>query len=842
MSTEQSPITLSIDNRTVAAARGATILEAARAHGIEIPTLCYLDGLSPHGGCRMCIVEVEGVRTFPTACTTPVEEGMIVRTRTAQIEAMRRDILQLFLTEHTSSCLVCDEKAECKEFMPTIRKSGVTTGCRYCPKDTLCELQAVAESMGIDRIDHPIYYRNLRVETEDPFYDRDYNLCILCGRCVRMCQEVRTANVLAYKNRGRNTIIGPAFHRTHMAGGCEFCGACVAVCPTGALREKARAWEGKPDREETTTCSFCGVGCQLRLLVKDERVIGSLPADDPVVNQGQLCVKGRFCNTELVSGYRRLRNPYARYGSIPTEISWDQATALMAEKLAACPPEEFALLASTNCCTEDLYVAQKFARVVMRSHQVDTTARIFYGPAFDPYLRLLGRSVPLSALSAAEVILAVGLDSRFGRSVVGVALRRALKQGIRLITVNPHRHSYSLLAQIWLQPPSGGEAGLLRSLLDRVQPAAAAPAGASAAGRDSDLGEAARLLRESKRTVILVGSEFMQCDGAAEILAILTELADATGAGFMPLPAQNNLVGSLTAGAYPEALPGGVPLDDDAHRRLAEQIWEVPVAPAAGSWNAWQLWAGRRSRVLYLLGELPPTPAVPADFLVFQNIYPPEPYCTADLVLPAAAATESDGTFINGEGRVQLVRRAVPPPGNALPDWEILCRIARRMGAAGFAFTSAEEIRAEMGRFSDAYRREADLARRDPRPFHWGGRMADTRPGGRAEAAAGPAARGTYRLTVSAVEHSHRGFPLSVWVEGSRMLLTEGMLEINPDDAAAAGIAPGDPVTVVCGDAEMTWPAKLHRDQPPGTLHAALRECACIRPNPQAVSIRKAHV
>ena len=169
---------------------------------------------------------------------------------------------------------------------PPSARSGVTTGCRYCPNDSQCELQEVAESDGRrPSIDYPVYYRNLPVEKDDPFYDRDYNLCILCGRCVRMCQEVRTANALAFKHRGRQTIIGPAFSRTHLEAGCEFCGACVAVCPTGTLREKARAWEGKPDREETTTCSFCGVGCQLRLLVKGDRVIGSLPADDPLVNQ-----------------------------------------------------------------------------------------------------------------------------------------------------------------------------------------------------------------------------------------------------------------------------------------------------------------------------------------------------------------------------------------------------------------------------------------------------------------------------------------------------------------------------------------------------------------------------
>ena len=837
MNTQTATITLTIDNRQVSAAKGATILDVARAHEIYIPTLCYLEGLSAHGGCRMCIVEVEGVRTFPTACTTPADEGMVVRTRTAQIEAMRMDILQLFLSEHTSSCLVCDEKAECKQFMPTIRKSGVTTGCRYCPKDSQCELQAVTESMAVDRIDYPIYYRNLRVETEDPFYDRDYNLCILCGRCVRMCQEVRTANVLAYKHRGRQAIIGPAFSRTHLEGGCEFCGACVAVCPTGTLREKARAWEGKPDREETTTCSFCGVGCQLRLLVKGDRVIGSLPADDPLVNQGQLCVKGRFCNTELVNGYRRLKNPYARFGAIPTEISWEQAVDQAAEKLAACGPGDFALLASTNCTTEDLYVAQKFARVAMKTHQVDTAARVFYGPGFDPYLRLMRRSVPLSTLQEAEVILAVGLDSRFGRSVVGVALRRAQKNGTRIITVNPRQHSYSLLARLWLRPRPGGEAELLRNLRTRLVTPAPDPVGAAADCPGAELDEAAALLRESGRTVILVGSEFMQYDQAAAILEALADLAEATGAGVMPLPAQNNLVGSLIAGAYPETLPGGVPLDDVSQRRIAENAWGAPLPAAGDGWNAWQLWTGRRTKVLYLMGELPPRPETPADFLIFQNIYPPEPYCRADLVLPAAAATESDGTFVNGEGRVQPVRRAVAPPGNALPDWRILCRIARRMGVAGFDFDDAAAIREEMGRLAEAYRQYGESPR-EPAAFDWKGRMAGN--GGAVVTA--DAGGGPFLLTVSAVEHSHRGFPLSVWVEGSKMLLTEGMLEINPDDARAAGIAPGDPVTVALGGTGMTWPAKLLREQPPGTLHASLRECAEIHPNPRTVTIRKAHV
>ena len=267
-------VAINMDGKALSVKKGLSILEVAKQHNIYIPTLCAHKDLSPFGGCRLCIVEIEGKRGFATACTTPAESGMVIRTRTAAVRAQRIEVLQLLLSEHPSSCLVCDEKDECKDYSSTIRKAGVTTGCRYCPNDGQCELQDVVEKVGVTEINFPIHYRNLRVEKEDPFYDRDYNLCILCGRCVRMCQEVRGVNALAFKQRGRATLVGPAFDRTHMEAGCEFCGACVSVCPTGALAEKTRKWDGKPEREQPTTCGLCGVGCQIRVLAKDDEVIG----------------------------------------------------------------------------------------------------------------------------------------------------------------------------------------------------------------------------------------------------------------------------------------------------------------------------------------------------------------------------------------------------------------------------------------------------------------------------------------------------------------------------------------------------------------------------------------
>ncbi len=342
-----------------------TILQAARQYNIYIPTLCDFPGLPSHGSCRMCLVEIEGRPTTPTACTTPVEEGMRIHTHSPKVQALRSEILQMLLSEHPSSCLFCPEKDHCDECMVTLRKAGVTTGCGSCPKDEQCTLQEMVQKIGLSGVDYPIHYRMLPVEKNDPFFDRDYNLCVLCGRCIRICGELHFNNVLAYTNRGTQSLVGTAFHRTHLEAGCSFCGACVEVCPTGALSEKTRKWDGKPDRETVSTCPLCSIACQIRLLSKNNRVIGSLP--EHAAGMDALCVKGRFGITELVNHPTRLNAPQKRAGTDQLAISWEEAIRTAAEKLSACDPNRFALRVSPNCTNEDLYVAQKFARAVMRS-------------------------------------------------------------------------------------------------------------------------------------------------------------------------------------------------------------------------------------------------------------------------------------------------------------------------------------------------------------------------------------------------------------------------------------------------------------------------------------------
>ncbi len=840
MSRKNGKVNINIDNKSYLVRKDLTILQAAELNQIYIPTLCAHKDLSPHGGCRMCIVEVEGFRNFPTACTTPIEDGMVIRTHTAQVNTIRREIIQLFMSEHPSSCLICDEKVECAEYLTTIHKAGVTTGCRYCANNDQCELQDVVEYLDVKEINYPIFYRNQRVEKEDPFYDRDYNLCILCGRCIRMCQEVRLANVLAFKFRGRNTVIGPAYDRTHINSGCEFCGACVSVCPTGTLSEKARKWDGKPEREQISTCSFCGVGCQLRLLVKEDRIIGSLPVDDPLVNHGQLCVKGRFCITEMVNGHKRLKVPYKLYRATNVNIPWDEAIDIAVEKLKNCPPEKFGMLISANCTNEDLYVAQKFTRVVMDSNHIDSSARLFYGEGINAYLNLLKKAVPLSEARKADVILCIGLDTRYGRSVVGVELRWALKEGAKVITINPRDHNIALLAEQWIQPGPGTEIDIIERLIQMTNGKPVRRIAKEADQKNLELNYIAQSLKNASKVAILVGSEIMQYSESVSLLLAIEKLAIQLKAGILPLPAQNNLFGSILMGSYPEFLPGGYFSGDKGKVIDFFRMTGKKGSILKSEWNINSVNAHNKLEVLYLVGEIPPDGTKnPAEFIIAQNIYPPDTQFQADLALPAAAFTESDGTFINGEGRIQKVNKAVNPPGKALPDWQILCKLAQRMGIKGFEFKNAAEIHAEIAKIIPEFS-SFKKPGREAHPLVCEGKFQINKLQKTAQRVSN--INGSFLLTTSVVEHSHRSIPLTTWVKGTQRIFSEGFLEISPQDAKKARIEDGDTVIVSFSKQKTDWPAKISPDLPQGSLHLTVPQGNFSGPNPQRVRIRKKNV
>ncbi len=697
---------ISINGRSLSVEKGKTVLQVARESGIDIPTLCNFPGLPSHGSCRMCVVEIEGRPSTPTACTTLVEEGMVVQTDSPKVTELRVELLKLLLSEHPSSCLVCPEKSHCDECMVTLRKSGVTTGCRSCPQDGQCELQVLVDRFGITEIGYPVRYRMLPVQKQDPFFDRDYNLCILCERCVRVCEENHFSSTLTLTQRGTDAIVGTAFGQMHLEAGCSFCGACLEVCPTGSLSEKTRKWDGRPEREVSTTCPLCSAGCQIDLLVKNDMVIGSLP--DHASDSDMLCVKGRFGITELVNHPTRLQQPRIvnKDGSSP--VVWDDAIATAAEKISACEPGKYGMLISADCSNETLYVAQKFVREVVGSKNLRTSSTALYGDSLHALQRLYGLAQPLSVLSEAEVILCLGFDGTYAQSIVDVELRRAKKRGAQLITFNARDHSLSKSADEWLQPEPGEEAEVLEMLMESAylgsgkHPNHLSPVAAQAR-------RIANLLLGPKQTVILLGPSFLTHPESLFLLKIVERLIAQAEARLVMLPDPVNLAGALRMGiSMPATVAGIQDLD-----------------------------------VLHLLGEAVPAELPDHPFILYQNIYPPMQDLSSGLILPTAAFTEEEGTFLDHAGRTRSLHRAVQAPGEALPSWQILCRIAQKLGAAGFDYESEEQIRAELEAASlPGAESIPAVLRSEPDVF----------PAGKRE------------------PHSYMGFPLGTFVAGFRWL------------------------------------------------------------------------
>jgi predicted molibdopterin-dependent oxidoreductase YjgC len=672
-----SNIHLLIDGNPIEAEKGMTILSAATQYGIYIPTLCAHKDLTPFGACRICIVEVKGRNNYPSACTTPVEEGMEVFTATEKIQQIRSDIVQLIMGEHPSSCLICGLQ-DCLESNSTMRKVGVTTGCRTCPKDGQCELQKVVDYLGAHDAKYPIHYRMLPVERFDPFYDRDYNLCILCGRCVQVCQDVRLAGVLAFKNRGHDTVIGPAFERNHLEAGCEFCGACVDVCPSGALSEKAKKWYGAPDGEVQTTCALCGVGCQLTLLTHNGEVIGARPADGGV-NHGLLCVKGRFAIPELVNHHSRLKKPYHLVNGYRDELTWDDALDKAVQTLSSCDPEKFQMVVSPDCTLEDLYVAQKFVRTVMKSNHIASSANWEMGKAYNPYVSFWKRAGRLSDLEKTDSILSLGLDIRYARSVVGVEVRKAKRRGAKLITIYPGKHSLAKIASISEIVNSDKIQNTLQNLISAFE---------NPGEGGGWIRQTAQILQTSAYPLVLIGQDYFDGDDAGEIAALMDRLAEIIGAKILPLPPYANLTGAWLAGVESSLLPGGISFDNSDAKTFFEKKWNIslPVNSQAPT----------DIDVLYLVGTTPKTVPIKANGIILQNVFSPTTNDDILLAMPTTPFTETDGSILNQERQMLKINPAVPVFEEARPDWWILSNLAKRMGAGGFDYDCVSQIADEI--------------------------------------------------------------------------------------------------------------------------------------------------
>ncbi|OPY79331.1 MAG: putative formate dehydrogenase [Syntrophorhabdus sp. PtaU1.Bin153] len=690
--TREKKLKVTIDSRELEVRPNTTILQAARESDVYIPSLCTLEHLPSYGACRLCIVEVDGLRGYPTSCTTPVEEGMVIRTDTSELRSLRQEILKLLLSEHPASCLFCEEHDECKEFQGTIRKVGVTTGCRYCPNDARCELQEITEKVGLTETSYPVYYRGFPVEKYDPFYDRDYNLCILCGRCVRVCNSVRLNGTLSFKQRGKLTTIGPAFDRTHLEAGCEFCGACVSVCPTGVLSTKVSKWYGKPDSQVATTCVYCPVGCRLELQLKNNEVIDALPDYDSPVDQGLLCVKGRFAIPEYILSPERLGTP-SRLTPVGYEvISWDQAIDEAAGRLRGTKPEESLVVVSPQLSNEDLFVAQQFTRQVLGSDSMISSVMVDLGNDLVPFLELAAGGSTFDTIEGARGILTVGFDSTYGYSPVGTRIKKAAQEGALLVTLGACDSNLDMLSETAFQMDHSRWAEFLGVLADYQ--ARGGGKGKLKARKEwtDDIERISRAFSDSSTNILVVGPEAIFSRARREVFEKARVLRDKLGWKIIIAHPYTNLLGMLAMGAFPGVKPG------ECLREGTSVTLSFPLIDLT-----------KRKKVVYFIGEGRFDMLPDCDYLIYQNGLPPATSRQPDLILPASLFTESSGTTTNGEGRVLKIEKATEPFMDAKSDWWILSRIAEKMNKGKLKYKDVAGVQTVIKRqvkgFYDSRRR-----------------------------------------------------------------------------------------------------------------------------------------
>jgi NADH dehydrogenase/NADH:ubiquinone oxidoreductase subunit G len=619
-----------IDGRDIAVEGRPTLLEAAQAAGIFVPSLCDHPALDPYAACRLCLVEVKGRRGYVPACSTRAEEGLEVVTATPELQALRRGILELILAEHPHACLICAEKASCDDYKSTIRKTGEVTGCVLCPANGRCELQRVVEALGLERVPFPSHRRPGEVRRDDPFIDRDNSLCILCGRCVRVCREVRGASVLTFVSRGSETVIGAALDRRLIDSGCQFCGACVDVCPTGSFMERAARYDRPADAEAKAVCTLCGQGCGLIVQSRQGRVMSTLPDPEGAVNRGQACVKGRFLVRPALAHERRLLKPLIRENGTLRESEWEEALSFAAARLAAIGPGKVAVAASAESSCEDLFVLHRFAAEVLGAPAVAGPWTGSAAAALRDLARASGLSVPLnfemSEISGARRIAVVGEDLPVTQPIVGVHVHRAVAGGATLFAADPGR--------AW------------KRLLDR--------------------------LAADRHEIVLFGPGLLE---GRRGLVRLAELWNAV-------------------------VPGGgrlVALDGACNTRGGLGLAGDPPASAPA----------KRPRALLLAGPKPRLGPGKSGFVVALASFRDENTAAADVVLPEATAFESEGTFVNVEGRIQISGPGIAPAGEARPGWRILRDLAVRLGASGFTFETAAEIREVLAATMPAFARLA---------------------------------------------------------------------------------------------------------------------------------------
>jgi NADH-quinone oxidoreductase chain G len=787
----ESTVTLTIDDQEVTVPAGTLVLKAAESIGIEIPTLCYYEKLLPLGGCRLCLVEIEKMRGLQTACTTPVREGMVVHTNTPEVIKTRKGMLEFLLINHPLDCPICDKGGECT-LQDWVFKYGAT------------------ESRFIEEKRH-----GRKAYAISPLIVKDDERCVLCRRCIRFLEEWADEPQLDCFERGCHTRVDtfPGFPFDSI-----FSGNTVDICPVGALtsrvfRFQARSWE----LERTpSVCPYCGVGCNITLDVKMNKLCRIVGRENAEVNDQWLCDKGRFGHA-FVHSPHRLKTPLIRRGDELEPATWQETLSLISRRLGdiveESGPDSVGGIGSTRATNEANYLFQRFMRAVVGTNNVDHIGRVPDGAR------------PLSSLAEvgnADAILLMGVDPAEEAPIVELFIRRAvLTKGTKIIVASPRRVGLHRYGGPWLAYKPGTEVALLNGLVKRemsnvkrkmseVEEVTGVPS--------ETLRQTAEMLAQAERVLIICGPSF-------HIQYPISNLQSLTNsAGPYYLAEDCNSLGALDMGVAPHLLSGRQSIDDNKARKRFGARWLTELPSEAGRSVDEMLEAATEGKLkaLYVMKSDPATHAdkealEKLDFLVVQDLFLTETAQLADVVLPAASFAEMEGTFTNLAGQVQRVRGALRPPGEAKPDDRILVELAKVMGShpstsSGhrFDYASASEVMAEIANLAPTYGNigyeelgEGGLPRaeEDREPPAWV-EVAYQPPTGDEEY---PLALVTGRLLYDG------GIRLGQ-SEIMRQFVAEPFVEINPADAEGLGIANGAVVTVASPKGELELVAKVSED------------------------------
>jgi formate dehydrogenase alpha subunit len=699
-----------IDNREYEARPGQTIYDVAVENGIDIPVLCHNPALEPIGACRVCVVEVEGFRNLQTACTTKVSDGMKVYTTTNRVLNARKTIIHLLLLSHPNDCMTCDANGN-------------------------CVLQSLAYTYDVKVPAEQVQLRGLPIDDADPFIVRDLNKCVQCQLCVRVCDEIENMSIYSMVERGYQTLPQPAFGMPLIESGCVFCGQCATVCPVGAIVEKpalgkARWWNVS---KATTTCPYCGVGCQIDVYVdkkKSEvvRVHGS--PINPDVNDGvATCVKGKF-GLDFVNDPARLKKPLIKRDGVFVESSWEEALDFVAENLKRIinkyGPEAVGVLSSAKCTNEENYLMQKFARAVLKTPNVDHCARLCHASTVAGLARAFGSGAMTNNLKDilnADVILVTGSNTTEAHPVYGSRIKKAVRRGAKLIVADPRKIELVKYATIWLRHRPGTDVALFNGLLhviikenlideefvskrtsgfqevkkavekytpEYVEKLTGVP--------KEKIIEAARLYGSAEKAAIVYSMGITQHEHGTDNVLAIANLAMATGnlgkigAGVNPLRGQNNVQGACDMGALPDVLSGYQKVTDSAVIEKFEKAWGTKIPAKVGLTVVEMFHAALDGKIkaMVIMGENPrlsdPDATVveealkSLEFFVSLDMFINETNKHAHVILPSASFLEKEGTFTNTERRVQMVRKAFEPIGESKPDWWIICQLSKRLG------------------------------------------------------------------------------------------------------------------------------------------------------------------